>query len=352
MSAQWLAFILATGCAAALTWVARWLAIRHGFLDYPNPRSAHATPLPLGGGVAVVLVVCAGLLVVPMGGGTGPVIAACGAALAVVGFVDDRRGVPMWLRLLVQGLAVGVLIFSTRELGRLYVPGLPVDGLVGTLCLFIAFMWLLNLYNFMDGIDGLAAAEAVVVCLGLALCLHLGSYEAPSVLLMCLVTAGAALGFLFWNWPPARIFLGDGGSGFVGFLLGALALVAHLEAGLSLWVPAILLAVFVADASLTLLRRMIRRERWYEPHRLHAYQWLRRRFRAHRPVTLIAIAIGVLWLTPLAVAAARRPEIAGMLAAIAYAPVVVGALLGGSGRPEAGTQMGGPGRRPDREVVG
>jgi Fuc2NAc and GlcNAc transferase len=351
VNAQWLAFILATACAAAFTGMARWLAVRHGFLDYPNPRSAHASPLPLGGGAAIVLVVCAGLLVVPLGDGAGLVIAGCGAALAVVGFVDDRRGVPKWLRLLVQGLAVGVLIYSTRELGQLHVPGLPV-GLVGALCLFVALIWLLNLYNFMDGIDGLAAAEAAIVCLGLALCLHLGAQGAPDVLLVCLLTAGAALGFLLWNWPPARIFMGDVGSGFLGFLLGALALVAHLKAGLSLWVPAILLAVFVADASLTLLRRMIRRERWYEPHRLHAYQWLSRRFRAHRPVTLIAIAIGVLWLTPLAVAAARRPEIAGMLAAIAYAPVVVGALLCGSGRPEAGTKMGGAGRRPDREVVG
>jgi len=145
------------------------------------------------------------------------------------------------------------------------------------------------------------------------------------------------LGFLVWNWPPARIFMGDVGSGFLGFLLGALVLVAHRDAGLNLWVPLILLAVFVTDSTVTLLRRLIRRERWYEPHRIHAYQWLSRRFGSHRPVTLIAIAVNVFWLMPIAFAAATHPERAGWLAAVAYAPVVAGALLAGSGRSEKGS---------------
>jgi Fuc2NAc and GlcNAc transferase len=335
MSSWLVAFALATFCAGALTAAARRLAIRYGHLDYPNPRSAHAAPLPLGGGLAIVIVTCAALVLVPLPANTGWVAAACGVAVAFVGFVDDRGGVPKWARLLVQGVAVVVLIAATHTLGPLQVPGLPEDGILPAFCAFVALMWLVNLYNFMDGIDGIAAAEAVIVCLGLAACLALGGYEATEVVQACLVLAGAALGFLAWNWPPARIFMGDAGSGFLGFMIGGLALVAHREAGLSPFVPVILLAVFVTDSSLTLLRRMARGERWYEPHRLHAYQWLSRRLRSHRAVTLLVVAINVVWLLPLAILAARRPESAAFLALIAYAPLVAGALAAGAGRPEA-----------------
>ena len=331
-----IAFLISALGASALTGVIRWLAPRYSLLDYPNPRSAHAAPLPVGGGLAIVLVACTWLAFAPFGRGLVLLLASSGAAVAIIGFIDDRHTVSKWARLLVHGAAIVVLLWATRDLGPLQVPGLPENGLLTEVVVLIALMWLVNLYNFMDGIDGLAAAEAVIVSLGLAACIHLGGYAAPGVLTGCLVTAGASLGFLAWNWPPARIFMGDVGSGFLGFLLGAFALVAHREAGLSLWVPAILLAAFVTDATVTLLRRMIRRERWYEPHRLHAYQWLSRRFGSHRPVTLIALVVNLLWLLPLAIVAARRPEIAGLIAFVAYAPVAAGALLAGSGRPETG----------------
>ena len=335
MSEPITAFLIASLCAAGLTGAIRWLALRHGLLDYPNPRSAHAMPLPLGGGAAIAVVVCAWLALAPFGNATGLLVAVAGAAVAVIGFIDDRRSVSKWGRLLVHGVAIAVILRATRHLGPLEVPGLPVDALLGVFVALVALMWLVNLYNFMDGIDGLAAAEAVTASLGLAACLQFGGYFAPGLLTSCLVAAGASLGFLAWNWPPARIFMGDVGSGFLGFLLGTLALIAHRQAGLSLWVPAILLAVFVTDTSVTLLRRVIRRERWYEPHRLHAYQWLSRRFGSHRPVTLIVVVVNLVWLMPIAITAARRPEIAGLLACVAYAPVVVGALLAGAGRPEA-----------------
>jgi len=337
VNGQVLMFLVAALAGIALTGGIRWLALRHRLLDFPNPRSAHATPVPLGGGAAIVMILCAWLVLMPFGDGASFVVALSGAAVAAIGFIDDSRTVSKWRRLVVHGAATALLIHETRHLGPLQIPGLPAVIPVQELCTLIALMWLLNLYNFMDGIDGLAAVEAVTVSLGLTACIYLGRYPAPDVLLACLVTAGASLGFLVWNWPPARIFMGDVGSGFLGFLLGALALVAHRETGLTPWVPAILLAVFVTDASITLLRRMIRGERWYESHRLHAYQWMSRRFGSHRPVTLIVLAVNLLWLAPLAIAAACRPEYAGLCAGVAYAPVVTGALLAGAGHPEADT---------------
>jgi Fuc2NAc and GlcNAc transferase len=332
-----MAFFIAGLCVATLTGAIRWLALRSSMLDHPNPRSAHMEPLPLGGGAAIAIVVCMWLAVAPLDGLNGIVLALAGAAIAAIGFVDDLRSVSKWLRLLVHGMAIAVLLRATEQMGHLDIPGLPRQDLLEASVALISLMWLVNLYNFMDGIDGLAAAEAVTTSLGMAACLHFGGYFAPESFALCLVTAGSALGFLVWNWPPARIFMGDVGSGFLGFVMGALAILAHRQAGLSLWVPVILLSVFVTDASLTLLRRMARRERWYEPHRLHAYQRLSRRFGAHRPVTVIAIAVNLFWLMPLAIAAARRPEIAGLLAGVAYTPVITCALLAGSGRPEADT---------------
>lgn len=329
-----MAFLVAALAAMALTGAIRWLALRSGWLDYPNPRSAHVAPLPVSGGVAIVVVSSAWFALAPIGTTAQIVVALCGWTIAIVGFIDDRRPVSKWARLLTQVAAIGVLMLVTREFGPLHVPGLPGDGLLAVLSTWLALTWLVNLYNFMDGIDGLAAAEAVTVGLGLAGCLHFGGYGAPAIVTGCCLVSGASLGFLVWNWPPARIFMGDVGSGFLGFLLGALALLAHREAGLSLFVPLILLAVFVTDATVTLLRRVVRRERWYEPHRIHAYQWLSRRFGSHRPVTLIAIAVNAFWLIPIAFAAATRPEVAGELFVLAYAPVVFGALLAGSGRPE------------------
>jgi Fuc2NAc and GlcNAc transferase len=335
--AAW-AFTSAFVLALALTGGIRALAMHHRLLDVPNERSAHEAPMPVGGGAAVVAVVCGWLLLVPLGDGIGidssVIVALAGLAVAFVGFVDDSRGVSKWRRLIVHASAVVLLVAGTHELGPLAVPGLTARPAFGLVVAAFGLMWLVNLFNFMDGIDGLAAMEAVFVSLALAVCVYCGPVPDPKVIALSLATGGASLGFLAWNWPPARIFMGDVGSGFLGFLLGALALIAHRAAGLSLWVPAILLAVFVTDATVTLLRRMARRERWYESHRLHGYQWLSRRFGAHQPVTLIALAVNVVWLLPLALWAGRRPDAAGLIALLAYGPVIIGVLIAGAGRPE------------------
>src|SRR5207253_813322 len=153
-------------------------------------------------------------------------------------------------------------------------------------------LWLLNLFNFMDGIDGIAAGEAVFVSLSVAAA-ALASGSGDRSVWLAFIVAGAALGFLRWNWPPARIFMGDVGSGFLGFMLGSLSIIAHQKWRVPVSVPLILLGVFVADATTTLLCRIFRGEKWYASHRSHAYQRLSQRFGAHGPVTFLVMLVNV-----------------------------------------------------------
>jgi Fuc2NAc and GlcNAc transferase len=206
-------------------------------------------------------------------------------------------------------------------------------GWVGHAFAALYLVWLINLTNFMDGIDGIAATEAITVSGGGALlCFLLApgdrQWTAP------LIVAAASLGFLAWNWPPARIFMGDAGSGFLGLMLGALSLHAARTAPELLWAWVILLGVFAVDATITLGRRILRGERFYEAHRSHAYQHAAKRLGAHKPVTVAVAVINLAWLLPVAmwVALASLPGVVGVL--IAYGPLVAAALWFGAGTAE------------------
>ena len=166
---------------------------------------------------------------------------------------------------------------------------------------FAALVWLTNLFNFMDGIDGLAGMEAVSVS-GLGAFLLLRNRLLSGAQLSLMLCA-ASLGFLVWNWPPAKIFMGDVGSGFLGFTLGTLALFSSKTDSTLVWPWLILLAAFLVDATVTLLRRISGRARWYEAHRSHAYQHAARASGSHAKVTLAVAAMNIGWLFPLAWAA-------------------------------------------------
>ncbi|MCX8050067.1 MAG: glycosyltransferase family 4 protein [Methylohalobius sp.] len=280
--------------------------------DHPKPRSSHTLPTPRGGGIAIVL----GFALASLGlGAMGFVpkqalIAVLGGGLAVaaVGLLDDLGHVPILIRLSAHvGAAIWGLAWATQGF-ELY---LVVAGLV--------LVWLVNLYNFMDGIDGLAAVEALTVAISAAWILAGVGYAGFSFWLLGL--AAAAGGFLCWNWPPARVFMGDVGSGFLGFALGMLAWVTSQVQAITLWSWAILLAVFVTDATLTLLWRMATGQKFWQAHRSHAYQHLAARC-GHLKVSSAAAAINVFWLLPLAWAAARFPQAGGALTGLAYAPLV------------------------------
>lgn len=325
MSVQLWLPLLCLLAALLLTGAVRRYALGRQLLDIPGARSSHHTPTPRGGGLAIALTVPAALLALQALGelDPAPVIALCGAgmAVAVIGFVDDHRHVPAHWRLLVHAAAaVWALLWLDSA------PGVELPALhfgpagLSTALLTLALAWLLNLYNFMDGIDGLASAEAVCTALGGGVLFLVAGRPGEATACFCL--AAAAAGFLRWNLPPARIFLGDVGSGFLGITLGVLALHAASLAPQLLWSWLILLGVFVVDASITLLRRLIRGERVAQAHRSHAYQHAAQRF-GHGPVTATVTAINLLWLLPIALLVGID-HLAGWPALlIAYAPLVV-----------------------------
>lgn len=325
-----LAIIAATFIVAwALTGLVRRHALAAGMLDLPNARSSHVTPTPRGGGLAIVGAACLASAALFLASGLDwRAVAACwgpGLMVALVGYVDDRRGLSQGIRLLVHLGAAALTVALTWPWPALP-PVLAVAAVVG-------IAWMINLYNFMDGIDGLAGSEAVFV-FGAAAVLVWLTGGSPAWVALLAASASACAGFLWWNWPPARIFMGDAGSGFVGFLVAAFALLTWRDGQLHPTVWLILASLFVADASVALLRRMLRRERWYAAHRSHAYQWLARSRLGHAGVTGLGSAWNLLVLAPAAYVAAHRPELAAGLSVAAMALSATLALRLGSGRPE------------------
>ena len=335
-----LVFLSAAICSLILTVVVKRYGSQISRIDIPNDRSSHSVPTPRGGGIAVVTVTIVAIfgcyLTNRMDGRDAIAIAAGSLIVALVGYLDDRGIITAarW-RLLGHSLGAMIIVVGLRGLPALPVFGRAVDlGLVGSVLAILYLMWLLNLFNFMDGIDGITGTETLVV----ALCGALLAWEAApgsNLWIVPLALAGAAAGFLILNWSPAKIFLGDVGSGFIGIVLGAISLqAAHAVPRLG-WCWVILMGVFIVDASVTLLRRMLRRERLYIAHRNHAYQHLAIKLNSHATVSAGVGAITMLWLLPIAVAVERQTidGFAGVL--IAYAPLVVAAIALGAGRQDS-----------------
>ncbi|MEG1112548.1 MAG: glycosyltransferase family 4 protein [Hafnia sp.] len=264
-------------------------------------------------------------------------LAGAGALVALIGFMDDHGHLAARWRLLGHFLA-GMWVLS-------WVGGMPAVSLFGftlesgwiasTLALFY-LVWVLNLYNFMDGIDGLASVEAICVCLGM--CVLYWASGHVSLVWPPLLLAVSVVGFLLWNFPPAKIFMGDAGSGFLGVVLGALSLQAAWVSPDFFWAWLILLGVFIVDSTCTLIRRLLRGEKVYQAHCSHAYQFAARRFGQHLPVTLAVAAINLFWLFPLAFCVVRLRLDGAMVLCIAYAPLLLLALKFHAG--ERGSQTG------------
>ena len=205
-------------------------------------------------------------------------------------------------------------------------------GWIGHLLAAVYLVWLLNLYNFMDGIDGIASVEAICVCLGSALLYWITGHEL--ITLTPLLLSFAVAGFLYWNFPKARIFMGDAGSGFLGVTLGVLSLQAAWIEPQQLWSWLILLGVFITDATWTLLRRLLRGDKVYEAHRSHAYQFASRQFGKHQPVTLAVVAINICWLLPIALLTGNG-TVDGLLGLlVAYLPLIALAVKFKAGEKE------------------
>lgn len=322
--------------SALLTGAMRHYALKKQLMDVPNERSSHTAPTPRGGGVAIAATFLCGVFVLWLTGivpyTVSSALMGAGALVAAVGFLDDRSHIPARWRLVTHFAAAAWALFWLGGTPPIeFINSYVVLGSFGTVMFAFCLVWLLNLYNFMDGIDGVAGVQAVTVCAGAAALYWVAGGDSEAMVVrqhmaLALLLACSTAGFLLWNFPPAKIFMGDVGSGFVGITLGMLSLhAAHANATLA-WAWVILLGVFIVDATLTLLRRLLQGEKVHQAHRSHAYQRAALRFGAHLPVTLAIGTINVCWLLPLAllVASGRLNGLAGVV--IAYLPLITLAM--------------------------
>lgn len=287
MNATWLGFV---ALAVAIgSWLATGVALRYlrhrAILDMPNDRSSHSAPTPRGGGLGVLAAAIPawGLL----GSASHAEAVTLGAALlGVVAWMDDVRGLPALPRFLAQIVAVSACLFFAPLPGLVFQGVLPewLDPIMAGLL----WLWFINLFNFMDGIDGIAGVETLSVALGLAALMAAAGIGLDR-LALTIVLAAAAIGFLIWNWHPAKIFLGDVGSQPLGLLLGWLLLMAAADGQ---WAAALLLPLYYwTDATITLTRRALRGEKIWRAHRSHFYQRAVAAGRSHAQVsTAVLIA--------------------------------------------------------------
>jgi len=325
MNRWWLA-IAVTAISYLLTYCLRRYALHKSLLDIPNGRSSHTVPTPRGGGVAIVLSYLVALACVY---GTDLVdlssfmaLLGSGFFIAALGFLDDHGHIAARWRLLGHFVAAAWGLFWLGGLPPIHVFGAEFDlGLIGDVLAAFYLVWLLNLYNFMDGIDGIASVEAITVCLGAVLIYAFSGF--PGLIGLPILLGCAVLGFLFWNFPPAKIFMGDAGSGFLGIILGILSLQAAWISSQLLWAWLILLGVFIVDATVTLIRRLVRGDKIYEAHRSHAYQFASRRFGRHLPVTSAVGVINLFWLLPMALCVTQFGLDGALGLIIAYVPLVI-----------------------------
>ncbi|BCX66894.1 MULTISPECIES: MraY family glycosyltransferase [Pseudomonas] len=325
MSCVWFIPVIA-GISFFLTAQLRKYALSRSLMDVPNARSSHSTPTPRGGGVSIVVAFLFALVLLFLMGRI-PLahflaMAIAGAIIAIIGFMDDHGHIAARWRLLGHFSAAIWFLAWMGGLPPVEVFGIDVSlGWAGHVLAAFYLVWLLNLYNFMDGIDGIASVEAICACLGACLLYWLSGLD--SLMWGPLLLAASVAGFLFWNFPPAKIFMGDAGSGFLGIVLGGLSLQAAWLSPSMLWAWLILLGVFIVDATFTLFRRLLRGDKIYEAHRSHAYQFASRRFGKHLPVTVTVGVINLFWLVPIAVCVTRFGLDGALGVMLAYVPLIV-----------------------------
>ncbi|ATU46712.1 glycosyl transferase [Acinetobacter junii] len=309
----------------SMTYFMRVYALKKNIIDNPNERSSHSIPTPRGGGVAVVVSYILGVMLLIyldyLSQQIGLTLIVSGFIIALLGFFDDHGHINSMFRLAIHFMvAIGVVVslggFSEVKIFNNFLLGFSANIIA---VLFL--VWLLNLYNFMDGINGIASVEAITTLMSMAVIYFIFNIQLNIEILWLL--SACAFGFLLWNFPKAKIFMGDACSGFLGLTLGILALIA-LKENLALFCAWIIcLGVFIVDATFTLVRRVSSGYKMYDAHRSHSYQILSRKWNSHTPVTLLVAGINILWLLPVAywtVTLSNYPEV-GVL--IAYLPLIM-----------------------------
>ena len=297
---------LLTGLMVKFSWV-------FGLIDKPDARRTHTIPTPRGGGLPMVLIFTSMVFQ--------PIYLAA-LAIAFMGFWDDIQNISAKWRFLFQILIACVAIYMLNGLHSISFYGFAIPVFI-----FVFFMvWITNLYNFMDGINGLAGLEAIFLCLSMAFLTKQHSNE-------WFILASATMGFLVWNFPKARIFLGDVGSQFLGFIFALMLVREALQGEITFISGLILMGFFMVDTTLTLMTRMLTQQKFSEAHRSHIYQILWKKLNAnHFMVTSLVMVVNVFWLFPWAYAVSHGYVSAMMGLLISYFPLVIMGLIFKAGR--------------------
>ena len=321
-------FVIIGLVSALCTWGVVKNAGRFGLLDVPNERSSHASTTPRGGGLSIVLTTFLGLVLFNSFKNTTPnqiaPVMLSGAIVALIGLFDDLGNVrSISTRLGTHIVGAGIGLWTIGGVPQFSVLSYAIEpSIIGNIFALLYVVWLINLYNFMDGINGLAGIEAISVCV-LVSVLSARNGLAPTPIISLLILASAVAGFLVFNFPFARVFMGDVGSGFLGLTFALLSLICANEKENMFWVWLIMLGVFIVDSSYTLCHRLINGENVKTAHRNHAYQVLARRLDSHRLVTVGVLIVNIFWLFPVAFLVVEE-RLAGVVAvAVAYCPIIV-----------------------------
>mgnify|MGYP005814008103 CR=1 FL=1 len=322
-----------------LTYWVKSYAIRNGLQDEPNQRSSHIQLTPHGGGLAIVISFISSVLIGYYFGFFDQdivlSISIFGGLVAAIGFYDDHNTMGVGSRILVQLISATAAIILLGGLPNIHYGVFFLEfGYLGYFIGCIFLVWMTNLYNFMDGIDGFASIEAMTTTGCMAVVLMV-STKFESIWHLNNLLVASVLGFFFWNFPKAKIFMGDVGSCFLGFVTGVIMIKSwNLTIDIIFsWV--ILLAVFITDATYTLFSRVIRGKKFYQAHRSHGYQIASRRYASHVKVSSLLIVYNVIWLFPLAywVATKSLHPLTGL--ALGYVPIIATDIYLGAGKSES-----------------
>jgi len=296
-------FILLVITSGIITGIIRRFSINNKLYDIPNKRSSHDIPIPKGGGVSIVITLLVTIVILFFSGMTDTDIFMSMiigiSIIAVTGLIDDYKNLPILARAIAYVIGAVLSIYFIGGLNYLSINNYNFHlSHFGYLLSVLFLVWLTNLYNFMDGTDGFAAIQTICVGLFCGLILYLSDNISLAIILFCLVSS--TIGFLYWNWAPAKIFMGDVGSCTLGFLFGLLSIYTEKNGIISISVWLILLAPFIGDATYTLLKRIINREKWYKAHNSHAYQKLYQLEMPHKKLAVNLLIINVLCIWPIA----------------------------------------------------
>jgi Fuc2NAc and GlcNAc transferase len=297
-------------------------AKKQNIMDVPVDRSSHVLPTPRGGGVSLVI---SFIFVVVLSESLGSDFVDLSPLLltsfmiGAIGFIDDHKHIDYKIRLFIHFIAAIIIVFFYGA-PNIKLMGMPLNSWFGLVLIIIGIVWLTNLYNFMDGINGIACIEALSVLITLGV---FSAYISEDLSYIYFSIFFIVLGFLPWNFPKARVFLGDCGSGFLGFTLSALCLVTSVIEPRFFWSFLIMLGVFIVDATTTLVWRVLNGKKIHEPHKSHSYQYFSRKMDSHSIITLTVLMINILWLAPWSYVVIFSDFSGELALLIAYLPLVL-----------------------------